>query len=259
MSQRRPTSRGTTSRALMSSLRGASSPAAPAVRARPSLEQIVPGGKVAGKIGGAAKVVERCGKSLRAGKVWEMWGKYEISRTFPWRQNLGQCAVQATSGRSQPRWANTRAPFALDHIFLLVGHVFSFSPDLLSFIRRNQWQHASSRPANMPPFKSPYPPIIVRDESYATYLFRNEHKFSADSPAYVDGITGQTTTRWAQRTQAIALARSLRNAHQAGLLPLRRGSGVIVFSPNSLLYPVVMMAMVRVQRFLSYAGRSRSV
>ena len=96
----------------------------------------------------------------------------------------------------------------------------------------------------MAPFKSPYPPVAFPEESYATYLLRDD-PYAPDTAAYIDGVSGAITTRRDQKGLVMALARGLRNVEQIGLLPLRRGSTVVVYSPNSLLYPVVMMAMVR--------------
>ena len=101
---------------------------------------------------------------------------------------------------------------------------------------------SSNKPA-MAPFTSPYPPIDAPKESYATFLLKDD-PYHPETPAYIDGISGQTNTRRAHREQVMTLAAGLRNVEQVGLLPLRKGSIVVVFSPNSLLYPVVMMAMV---------------
>ena len=95
----------------------------------------------------------------------------------------------------------------------------------------------------MAPFKSPYPPVSFPDESYATFLLRDT--YSPDTAAYIDGITGESVTRKEQKARVMSLARGLRNVERVGLLPLHKGTNVVVYSPNSLLYPVVMIAMVR--------------
>ncbi|KAJ3534681.1 hypothetical protein NM688_g7099 [Phlebia brevispora] len=92
-------------------------------------------------------------------------------------------------------------------------------------------------------FQSPYPSVPVSEESYATFLLKPEsNPYPLDTVAYIDGLTDQTHTRKQHAEQVLALASGLRNAEHVGLLPLSRGSTVLVFSPNSILYPVVMMA-----------------
>lgn len=96
----------------------------------------------------------------------------------------------------------------------------------------------------MAPFYSPHPPITVPEESYATFLLKEDKPYPSDFPAYVDGITGQTYARKVYKDEVMVLAYGLRNVERLGLLGLHRGSTAVVFSPNSLLYPVVMLALV---------------
>ena len=96
----------------------------------------------------------------------------------------------------------------------------------------------------MAPYKSLHPPITVCEESFATFLLKDD-PYPPDIPAYIDGISGQTVTRRAHRQQVMELAAGLRNVEKAGLLPLKKGSTVVVYSVNSTLFPAVIMAMVR--------------
>ena len=95
----------------------------------------------------------------------------------------------------------------------------------------------------MAPFKAPFPPFAIPEESYATFLLKND-QYPPDTKAYIDGISGETNRRSVHRDQVMALARRLRNCAVAGLAELQRGSTVLVLSPNSLLFTIVMLAVV---------------
>ena len=95
-------------------------------------------------------------------------------------------------------------------------------------------------------FTSPHPPIDVDAcrKSFAALLLERDAKLPDDMPAYIDGISGEIVSRAAHRARAFSIASALRNLQTVGLQPLGRGSTVLVFSPNSVLYPAVMMALV---------------
>ncbi|EKM52327.1 uncharacterized protein PHACADRAFT_211599 [Phanerochaete carnosa HHB-10118-sp] len=94
----------------------------------------------------------------------------------------------------------------------------------------------------MASFTSPYSPIVVPPQSYYSFLRKNDI-FPSHSRAFVDGVSGEHVTRDTAWAQSLSLAHGLRAADSAGLLPLHKGSTVLIVSPNSTLYPVVMMAL----------------
>ena len=92
-------------------------------------------------------------------------------------------------------------------------------------------------------FQSPFPPIRPPRESWYTFLLK-EDTFDADMPFGYDVLTGEKLTRGALKQQSLAIAHKLRNADRKGIRPILCGSTVLVFSPNTLLYPVVIFALV---------------
>ena len=96
-------------------------------------------------------------------------------------------------------------------------------------------------------FSSPYPPIDVEvcRKSLCSLLFEYNDKYPQDQACYIDGLTGQIVTRAEHKQKSLRLAAAFRNLHAVGLEKLHRGSTVVVFSPNSLLYPALMFALVR--------------
>ncbi|KAI0704341.1 AMP binding protein [Cytidiella melzeri] len=94
-------------------------------------------------------------------------------------------------------------------------------------------------------FKSPYPLVHIPKTSYYQYLVDHgsRAKFSPSTPAHVDGVTGETFTRSALEQGCLLWASAFRNVEQKGLLGLGRGSVVLVFSPNTILYPRIQFAL----------------
>jgi hypothetical protein len=95
-------------------------------------------------------------------------------------------------------------------------------------------------------FSSPYPQVDVPKTSYFQYLFEHGRKSGYDpsTPAHIDGITGETCTREQLEQDCLLLASAFRNVHRKGLVGLNRGSVVLVFSPNSILYPKIQFTLV---------------
>ena len=93
------------------------------------------------------------------------------------------------------------------------------------------------------PFKSPYPPFKVAEESFATFAL-NHNSYPPDTPAFIDGLTGETVTRAAHIERAWTFAYGFRNLEAIGLLGLHRGSTVLVYSYNTILYPALPIALV---------------
>lgn len=97
---------------------------------------------------------------------------------------------------------------------------------------------------SMSPFSSPYPAVSLPCTSFYEHIQQNDGTHPADRAVCTDGITGETLSRTAFRKQALELASSLRRVDEAGLLPIHKGSIVTVFSPNSLLYTLLIVALV---------------
>jgi acyl-CoA synthetase (AMP-forming)/AMP-acid ligase II len=88
-------------------------------------------------------------------------------------------------------------------------------------------------------FVSPFAPVDIPDVSLPDWVLRSAAE-RGDHPALVDGRTGQTITyaQYVQRVDRLA----------AGLSDLGLGKGDVLglFSPNTLLYPIVFHAALKV-------------
>lgn len=96
----------------------------------------------------------------------------------------------------------------------------------------------------MSTFTSPYPPVTFPSSSFYGYVLTYDGSYSPESRVIVDGVSGHPVTRAAFKDQCLTLASSLRSVDKAGLLPLPRGATVTVLSPNSTLYPALIIAFV---------------
>ncbi|KAG5220582.1 4-Coumarate:CoA ligase [Salix suchowensis] len=90
------------------------------------------------------------------------------------------------------------------------------------------------------------PPIPVASESLFTYLFSvtgtNEiGGYPAAHPAFIDAATGATVSRASLKHLALSLGYALRNHPQ---LKLKRGDTVMIFSPNSLAFPIALFGAI---------------
>ncbi|KAG9220628.1 hypothetical protein CCMSSC00406_0003727 [Pleurotus cornucopiae] len=95
-------------------------------------------------------------------------------------------------------------------------------------------------------YTSPYPPIPVASESLFTHLFSvtgpNEiGGYPAAHPAFIDAATGATVSRALLKHLALSLGYALRNHPQ---LKLKRGDTVMIFSPNSLAFPIALFGAI---------------
>ncbi|KAK7691667.1 hypothetical protein QCA50_005066 [Cerrena zonata] len=95
-------------------------------------------------------------------------------------------------------------------------------------------------------YSSPYPPVEVAKESIFTFLFQTE--FSShprDRKAFVDGLTGLSITRQQLKELCLSFAHGVRNHFpQLGGLPLKRGETVLIYSPNSLSWPIMLFGSI---------------
>ena len=96
----------------------------------------------------------------------------------------------------------------------------------------------------MPPivYKSPLPSVPLYAHSVFTHLFSSPDPndvggFKASLPAFIDAVTGTTLTRGQLRKLALALGYGLQK-HPT--LSARRGDTVMIYSQNSLAWPVVL-------------------
>lgn len=91
-------------------------------------------------------------------------------------------------------------------------------------------------------YTSPYPPISFPDESVFTYLLRT--RFDEHPPtraAFVDAATGKVITRAEFRTLSLSMGWGLRNElARLGGVPLKRGDVALIFSPNSIAWPIML-------------------
>ncbi|NUT37731.1 MAG: AMP-binding protein [Hamadaea sp.] len=87
-------------------------------------------------------------------------------------------------------------------------------------------------------FRSPWPDVTVPDSTIPQHVLR-EAAARGEHPALVDGRTGQTITYAQLAYQVDRLAAGLA---ETGVRP---GDVIAIFSPNTLLYPVVFHAALR--------------
>ena len=91
-------------------------------------------------------------------------------------------------------------------------------------------------------YRSPLPPVPLRYESIFTYLFRTHYaRHPPEAAAYTDAATGRTLSRAQTRELSLAFAYGVRHTFaQSGGVPLARGDVLMVFSPNSIAWPVLV-------------------
>ncbi|CAA7259028.1 unnamed protein product [Cyclocybe aegerita] len=96
-------------------------------------------------------------------------------------------------------------------------------------------------------YTSQFPSVPVHDRSLFTHLFHstpgtnNVGGYDGSLPAFVDAPTGTTITRVQLKQLALQLGAGLR-AHPA--LNAKRGDTVLIYSANSLTWPVVLFGSV---------------
>lgn len=93
-------------------------------------------------------------------------------------------------------------------------------------------------------FSSPHPPITVPSGSFHEHLSSYDASYPADTRVAIDGLSGHIVTRATFKHRCLILASSLRAMEKVGLLALHRGSTVTVLSPNTTLYPALLVALV---------------
>ncbi|KZO99520.1 AMP binding protein [Calocera viscosa TUFC12733] len=92
-------------------------------------------------------------------------------------------------------------------------------------------------------FKSHFPPYDLSGARCSVFDYVFSGQVSGDKAAFIDGVNeNRRITRSGLRDLSLSLAYGLRNTlSRRGGLPLQRGDVVLVFSPNSLEYPVMLL------------------
>jgi 4-coumarate--CoA ligase len=91
-------------------------------------------------------------------------------------------------------------------------------------------------------YTSPYPSVpLVRTSIYSFLFSNNQHRSAGNEAAYIDAGTGKMISRMEAKRLTLELAWGARNqlAKLEGPI-LRRGSTVLIFSPNSIAYPILL-------------------
>ena len=94
-------------------------------------------------------------------------------------------------------------------------------------------------------YTSALPAIPVLHEAIFTYLFgSNFNRYQPNGRAYVDAATGFAISRAQTRDLSLAFAHGLRHglARQGGM-SLSRGDVVMIISPNSIAWPVMLFGI----------------
>ncbi|CAE6398074.1 unnamed protein product [Rhizoctonia solani] len=88
-------------------------------------------------------------------------------------------------------------------------------------------------------YKSAYPDCIIPRESVFSKLFPKKPEFDEDLPAFIDAVTGRTLSRGDVKDLSLRLAYGLQKT-----LGIQRGDTIMIFSPNSLIWPVAMLGCI---------------
>ncbi len=91
-------------------------------------------------------------------------------------------------------------------------------------------------------YSSPFPDVPIVNRSLFTHLLHKSSRdgklvggHPADSPVFVDSATGTVLIREKLRFLCLSLGYGLRHHGE------KRGDTILVFSPNALAYPVVLL------------------
>lgn len=94
-------------------------------------------------------------------------------------------------------------------------------------------------------YRSNIPSVEIPDCSIYTHVFSSINSYPSSTPAFVDAETGTTITRADLHRLTLELGWGLRNElSKLGGPALTRGDTVMVFSPNSIVYPVMLFGSV---------------
>ncbi|QRW06907.1 AMP binding enzyme [Ceratobasidium sp. AG-Ba] len=88
-------------------------------------------------------------------------------------------------------------------------------------------------------YRSQHPDYVIPRQSVYSKLFPNESWYDESLPAYIEATAGRTLTRADVRDLTLRVGHGVRN-----LLKTRRGDTVMLFSPNSLTWPLALLGCV---------------
>ncbi|KAJ4471616.1 AMP binding protein [Lentinula aciculospora] len=88
-------------------------------------------------------------------------------------------------------------------------------------------------------YRSPLPDKPIVQRSIFRHQFPKASKYPSEFPAYIDAQTGATLNRGHIKDLALSFAYGLRNEKHA-----KRGDTIMMFSPNSICWPVVVFGAV---------------
>ncbi|KZV74018.1 AMP binding protein [Peniophora sp. CONT] len=86
-------------------------------------------------------------------------------------------------------------------------------------------------------YTSPLPDVHVPSQSLYTCMF--SRSYDPASPAFTDALSGRTLTRAELRAMTLQAGHGLRTQCQ-----VKRGDTVLIFSPNSLAWPVALLGII---------------
>jgi 4-coumarate--CoA ligase len=91
-------------------------------------------------------------------------------------------------------------------------------------------------------YKSPYPTFPLVEKSVVSFLFNDDRfKSAGDEVAFIDAETEKSLTRNDVKRLSFEFAYGARNVlHKLGGPKLKRGSTILIFSPNSIAYPIML-------------------
>jgi len=97
-------------------------------------------------------------------------------------------------------------------------------------------------------YLSPIPDFATPNESLFTFIFegRVDPEIPLTTPAFIDASTGRSITRAELKAASLSLGGGLRNAfaNKLGGVELTRGDTVLIFSPNSLAWPIALFGSI---------------
>ncbi|KAG9127779.1 hypothetical protein FRC07_009367 [Ceratobasidium sp. 392] len=88
-------------------------------------------------------------------------------------------------------------------------------------------------------YKSAYPDYVIPRQSVFSKLFPKEPWYDESLPAFIDAKTGRTLSRGDVRDLSLLLAYGMKQ-----VLGTKRGDTIMVFSPNSITWPIALFGCV---------------
>ncbi|KAI0079315.1 AMP binding protein [Panus rudis PR-1116 ss-1] len=91
-------------------------------------------------------------------------------------------------------------------------------------------------------YPSPHPKIEVAQESIWTFLFQTTFdRHPSSAAAFIEASTGRSVSRGELKQLCLSFAHGIRDYFpKVGGVPLKRGDTLMIFSPNSLSWPIML-------------------